>query len=150
MILSTPDPALDRAFAAVLLDLQHEAYGRLADLIGDRGLGSLATDDVTLPAWRGRYLVGWAGTQLLGALAYREAADGIDLDRLMVDPVAHRQGVATALLTALIATLGAVPIRTWTASANTPGLELYRRFGFDVEAQDRTPSGISITRLRRP
>lgn len=149
MIISTPDPALDRAFSAALLRLQHDAYGAQAELIGNRGLRSLAADDDSLPAWRGHYLVGWEGTQLLGAIAWRELDGEADLDRLMVDPVAHRRGVATQLLTALLGLLGARPIRTHTASANAPGLALYERFGFEREGEGETPAGIRITRLRR-
>jgi hypothetical protein len=54
MILSTPDPALDRAFAAALLRLQHDAYRSQAELIGDDRLNALAADENSLPAWRGR------------------------------------------------------------------------------------------------
>ena len=149
MILSTPDPALDLAFARALLRLQHEAYGTQADLIGNRGLLSLAADVDSLPAWRGRYLVGWDGTNLLGALAWRSDGSEADLDRLMVDPAVHRQGVATRLLATLLERVGAGPIRTYTASANRPGLALYDRFGFQKEGEDETATGISITRLRR-
>ena len=149
MILSTPDPALDLAFAAALLRLQHEAYGAQAALIGNRGLTSLEADDETLPAWRGRYLVGWEGTQLLGALAWRSGGTEADLDRLMVDPVAHRRGIATRLLTTLVGLLDAKPIRTYTASANAAGLALYTRFGFQPMSEDETPTGIRITHLRR-
>jgi ribosomal protein S18 acetylase RimI-like enzyme len=149
MILSTPDPALDLAFGAALLRLQHEAYGRQADIIGSRGLRSLEADDDSLPAWRGRYLVAWNGTQLVGAVAWRESSDGMEVDRVMVDPAAHRQGIASRLLTALTELAGAGPIRACTASANTPGMALYERFGFEPEGEDESPSGVQMTHLRR-
>lgn len=149
MLLSTPDPALDSAFAAELLHLQHEVYGQQAELIGSCELRPLADDDDTLPAWRGHYLVGWEGTHLVGAVAWREEDGQIEVDRLMVDPEAQRRGVATALLTALVAVLGPRPIHTFTASANAPGLALYEHFGFEPQGEDETPSGIRVTHLRR-
>lgn len=148
MILSTPDPALDRSFAAVLLRLQHDAYRRQAELIGSDRLDSLGADEDTLPAWRGRYLVAWEGTQLLGAVAWRPGSV-VDVDRVMVDPPAHGRGVASQLLEAVLASVGDVPIATFTGRDNGPGLRLYRRFGFEPVGDERSPRGFWITRLRR-
>src|SRR4051794_14662161 len=97
MILSTPDPALDRFFAAALLRLQQDAYRTQAELIGSDQLSALAADEDSLPSWRGRYLVAWEGTQLVGAVAWRRA-EVVDVDRVMVDPSARRRGIAAALV----------------------------------------------------
>jgi ribosomal protein S18 acetylase RimI-like enzyme len=147
MILSAPDPALDRSFAASLLRLQHDAYRIQAGLLGDERLTSLAADDDTLPAWRGRYLVAWRGTQLIGAIAWRKFHDSAEIDRLMVDPSAFREGIASALLEAVLAELVGTRIDTWTGRDNAPGIALYRRFGFDPVGDEQQPGGIWITRL---
>ena len=66
VILAAPDPALDPWFARELLRLQHDAYRAEAELVGDDRLPPLQADDVTLPAWRGRYLVSWRGRRARG------------------------------------------------------------------------------------
>jgi ribosomal protein S18 acetylase RimI-like enzyme len=149
MILSAPDPALDQSFAASLLRLQRDAYRAQADLIGSDRLPALAADDVSLPAWRGRYLVAWRGTHLVGAVAWRSGGDEAEIDRVMVEPTAHRQGVAATLVRAVLAELGSVRIVTWTGRDNAPGIALYRRFGFEQVADEQEPGGLWITRLRR-
>lgn len=149
MIVSTPDPALDRAFAAALLRLQHDAYGTQAELVGSRGLQALAADDASLPAWRGRYFVAWRGIQLLGAVAWRWTDGVAEVDRVMVDPAVHRQGVAASLIDALLSEVGGATVETVTGSDNAPGLALYRRFGFEPISEGESPTGIRITRLRR-
>ncbi len=148
MILSSPDPALDRAFAAALLRLQHNAYRSQAELIGDDRFVALAVDDDSLPAWRGRYLVAWEGTQLLGAVAWRPGAV-VDIDRVMVDPPARRRGVADTLVRVVLDEAGATPVETITGRDNAPGIALYRRLGFDPVADEQTSAGIWVTRLRR-
>lgn len=149
MILSAPDPALDKSFAASLLRLQHDAYRTQAALIGSDRLMSLAADQDTLPAWRGRYLVAWRGTQLVGAVAWRSTEDVAEIDRIMVEPSVHREGIATALLEAVVAVLSDTRIETWTGRDNAPGIALYRRFGFEPIADEQEPGGLWITRLRR-
>jgi GNAT superfamily N-acetyltransferase len=149
MILSTPDPALDQSFAASLLRLQRDAYRSQADLIGSDRLDSLAADHESLPAWRGRYLVAWRGTQLVGALAWRSTGDAVEIDRVMVEPSVHREGIAAALLEAVLADLVGARIEAWTGRDNAPGIALYRRFGFDPVGDEQRPTGIWITRLRK-
>ena len=148
MILSTPDPALDRAFAAALLRLQHEAYRSQAEIIGDDRLSALAADDDSLPAWRGSYLVAWEATDLLGALAWR-AGDVIDVDRLMIAASARGRGLATMLVQAVLKLAGSKPIETFTGRDNSPGIASYLRLGFEPVADEQAPSGIWVTRLRR-
>jgi GNAT superfamily N-acetyltransferase len=148
MILAAPDPALDASFARELLRLQHAAYRAEAALVGDDRLPPLQDDDVTLPAWRGRYVVSWRGVELVGAIAWRDHGDRVDIDRLMVDPVAHRQGVGTMLLQSVLDRAGGRPVAVSTGRDNGPGIALYVRHGFVVDGDEHVPPGIWITRLR--
>jgi len=150
MILSAPDPALDRSFAASLLRLQHDAYRTQAALVGSDRLVSLAADDETLPAWRGRYLVAWHGTRLVGAIAWRAGGDSAEIDRVMVEPSARREGIAGALLGAVLGQSAGIRIETWTGRDNSPGIALYQRFGFESIGDEQLASGIWITRLLKP
>ena len=149
MILSAPDPALDRAFATALLRLQHDAYRTQAHLIGDDRLTALADDERALPAWRGRYVVAWEGTELLGALAWRFTSACAEIDRVMVDTAVRRRGIAAALIQVVLDEIGGMPAETVTGRENTPGIALYRRFGFKPMADEQAPTGIWMTRLRR-
>jgi ribosomal protein S18 acetylase RimI-like enzyme len=148
MILAAPDPALDPWFARELLRLQHAAYRQEAELVGEDRLPPLQDDDVTLPAWRGRYLVAWRGVQLAGAIAWRDDGDHLDIDRLMVDPEAHRQGIATALLRAVLEQAAGRQVVVSTGRDNEPGISLYVRHGFVADGDERVPPGIWITHLR--
>lgn len=149
MILAAPDPALDPWFARELLQLQHAAYRLEAELVGDDRLPPLQSDADTLPAWRGRYLVAWQGVQLLGAAAWRDLGDHLDVDRLMVDPAAHRRGIGTTLLLAVLEAADGRPVVVATGRANTPALTLYTRHGFVIERDEHVPPGLWITHLRR-
>ncbi|MGH8939381.1 MAG: GNAT family N-acetyltransferase [Actinomycetes bacterium] len=149
MNLSAPDPALDPWFARELLRLQHAAYRAEAALVGDDRIPPLQDDDVTLPAWRGRYLVAWRGVELLGAIAWRDDGDHLDIDRLMVDPRAHRQRVGTTLLEAVLGRADGRPVVVSTGRDNTPARALYSRHGFEVGGDEQVPPGIWITHLRR-
>lgn len=71
MIFATPDPALDEGFAQALL-------GLLAYAVPDHEY-----DDDSLPAWRVRWLVAWERTDLVGALAWTQAAE-VTVERVMV------------------------------------------------------------------
>ncbi|HJR89175.1 MAG TPA: GNAT family N-acetyltransferase [Aeromicrobium sp.] len=149
MILSAPDPALDRAFASALLRLQHDAYRSQAHLIGDDRLVALAADEDDLPAWRGRYVVAWEGTQLLGAVAWRVTSAKAEIDRVMVDAAVRRRGIAAALVQAVLDEIGEMPAETFTGRENTPGVALYRRFSFEPMADEQASTGVWMTRLRR-
>ena len=148
MILSTPDPALDREFAGALLRLQHDAYRSQAEIIGDDRLAALAADADSLPAWRGHYLVAWDGTQLLGALAWRRGTVVV-VDRVMIAAPSRRHGLATTLMRGVLDQAGSSPVETVTGRDNAPGIAFYRRLGFQPVADERAPSGIWVTRLRR-
>jgi GNAT superfamily N-acetyltransferase len=149
VILASPDPALDPGFAHELLRLQHDAYRLEAELVGDDRLPPLQDDDVTLPAWRGRYLVSWRGVELVGAIAWRDLGDHLDIDRLMVDPAAHRQGVGTTLLQAVLDRAGGRPVVVSTGRDNAPAVALYVRHGFVADGDEQVAPGLWITHLRR-
>jgi GNAT superfamily N-acetyltransferase len=148
MILSAPDPALDRAFAAALLLLQHDAYRSQAELIGDDRLHALTDDERSLPAWRGRYVVAWEGTHLLGAVAWRPGAV-VEVDRVMVDPAVRRRGIAGTLVRTVLHQAGEAPVEACTGRDNAPGIALYRALGFEPVADEQASTGLWVTRLRR-
>ena len=150
MILSSPDPACDPAYAARLLRLQHASYALEAALLDDTRLPPLREDEVELAAWRGRWLAAWDGVDLLGAVAWREAPDVVEIDKVMVDPGALRRGVASTMLGRVLDEAGEREVLVATGTANRPAIALYATLGFRREAEEQVPPGIRITRLRRP
>lgn len=149
MILSCPDPAADPCFAAELLRLQHAAYRVEAGIVGDNRLPPLTADESDVAAWRGHLLVAWEATHLLGAVAWSEREDVMEVDRLMVDPAAHRRGVATTLLAHVLERGGSRDVDVSTGRDNAPAVALYRGHGFEPVGDEQAPTGLWLTHLRR-
>ena len=149
MIFSSPDPASDPYFAVTLLRLQKTSYALEAELIGDDRIPPLLEDEVELTAWRGRWLTAWDGVDLVGAIAWWEADDRIEIEKVMVSPDATRRGIASALLGEVLGRASGREIVVAYGRANAPAVSLYAKHGFRVEGDEQVPPGIWITRLRR-
>jgi len=149
MIFSSPDPASDPYFAGALLRLQKTSYALEAELIGDDRIPPLQEDEVGLTAWRGRWLTAWDGVDLVGAIAWWEAEDSIEIEKVMVSPAVMRRGVASALLGEVLDRASGRQILVATGRANTPAVSLYAKHGFRVDGDEQVPPGIWITRMRR-
>lgn len=151
MILSSPDPAADPFFAAALLALQHEAFEIEAALIGTRELPPLQDDMVSLPAFRGSWITAWDGTSLVGAVAWTDDdRDGVaEIDRVMVHPSAHRRGIASLMVTAMLDRLPGYDVVVTTGSDNPPGIAMYAKHGFETVGEIEVPPGVRLTQLRR-
>ncbi|MEO6472948.1 MAG: GNAT family N-acetyltransferase [Aeromicrobium sp.] len=147
MLFTSPDPAADPYYARILLDLQKSAYAVEARLLGDDRIPPMQATPVGIAAWRGNWVVAWDGVQLLGAIAWADRGQELEIDRLMVAPAAHRCGVASALLQRVIDSAGGRPIHSATGRDNPPGLGVYLKHGFQVVGDERIPPGIWITRL---
>lgn len=79
------------------------------------------------------WLVAVCGGQLLGYVGSQIVPDEADVMNLAVAPQARQQGIAQALMTALIETLRAQGVRSLTLevrASNDDALRLYDRLGF--------------------
>ncbi|MGA8987584.1 GNAT family N-acetyltransferase [Aeromicrobium sp.] len=148
MILSSPDPAADPHVAAALLRLQRTSYAREAVLVGDERISPLLEDEIGLTAWRGRWLMAWDGVQLVGAIAWWETDDAVEIHRVMVSTSAMRRGIASTLLSRVLASASGRPVAAATGRANQPAVALYAKHGFRAESDEQIPPGIWITRFR--
>jgi GNAT superfamily N-acetyltransferase len=148
VILSSPDPAADPFVAELLLALQHSSYAVEARLIGDDRLPPLAEDAERLTAWRGRWIMAWDGVTLVGAIAWSQHDDHVDLEKVMVSPAAMRRGIGGALVRGMLDAAPPTPVVVSTGRDNGPALSLYAKHGFVREADERVPPGIWVTRLR--
>jgi GNAT superfamily N-acetyltransferase len=150
VILSSPDPATDPYFAAALLRLQHSSYALEAELLRDDRIPPLHEDEVSLAAWRGRWVTAWDGVRLVGAIAWAEDDALIEIDRVMVSPGATRRGIASTLLGRVLDRSSGREVAVATGRDNAPAVALYAKHGFRAVGDEQVPPGIWISRFRRP
>jgi ribosomal protein S18 acetylase RimI-like enzyme len=149
MIFSSPDPASDPYIALTVLALQRASYAVEARLIGVDRLPPLREDVHRLSAWRGRWVMAWDGVDLVGAVAWSDHGDHIDIDKVMVSPSAMRRGIASALLAKALEASAGRDVTVSTGRDNGPAVSLYAKHGFAQETDERVPPGIWVTRFRR-
>ncbi|MFC5679632.1 GNAT family N-acetyltransferase [Aeromicrobium endophyticum] len=147
MILSSPDPAADPYVASMVLALQRRSYAVEADLIGDQRLPTLHEDERALAAWRGRWLMAWDGVELVGAAAWSEHDDHVDIAKMMVGPQTMRRGIGSSLLLGVLAASEG-PVVVATGRDNVPAVRLYAQHGFSRERDVEVPPGIWVSQLR--
>lgn len=150
MILSSPDPAADPYVVAAVLALQRSSYAVEAALIGDDRLPPLHEDEHAIAAWRGRWVTAWNEVDLVGAIAWSDVGDHVDLAKVMVSPVAMRTGVGSAMLSRVLGATDRRDVVVSTGRDNVPAVTFYARHGFVHEADEHVPPGIWTSRFRLP
>lgn len=98
------------------------------------------------------YLGALQGDTLLGALALGpdDEAGQLLITTLVVDPAHQRQGVARALMTALLQRAAGAALAVTTGARNTPALALYRALGFEIYRHGTMgPAALPLVKLRR-
>ncbi|MET7988733.1 GNAT family N-acetyltransferase [Streptomyces sp. NPDC005281] len=133
-----------------LWDLQRASYAVEAQLIGFDGIPPLHESLEQLRACGESFLGVRDELRLVGAVAWTRLPDGVlDICRLVVHPLAHRRGVATALLDALDSIEPAELTVVSTGTANLPAVTLYRRRGFIPVGKRQIAPGVTVTLLER-
>jgi len=123
-------PPVDLEVARQLLAIQRAAYAVEAALIGDDRIPPLHEELVDLRRAPLRWLSAVIDDRVVGAVAWQETADAVDIDRLMVAPDAYRQGVGSALVREVVRRAGTRHTTVSTGRDNTPARSLYERLGF--------------------
>ena len=147
MVVERRDPAGDPALAARLLEVQHAAYAVEARLIGDDRIPALHED---LPALVGAgldWLVATRDGAVLGALGRRTTADGVEIDRLVVDPAGARRGTGRALVAAVLTEAGGRRVTVSTGRDNAPARRLYTQAGFRETGEREVLPGLWVVDL---
>ncbi len=147
MVVERRDPAGDPALAARLLEVQHAAYAVEARLIGDDRIPALHED---LPGLVGAdldWLVAVRDGAVLGALGRRATADGVEIDRLVVDPACARRGTGRALVAAVLADAGGRRVTVSTGRDNAPARRLYAQAGFRGTGEREVLPGLWVVDL---
>ncbi|HLU71758.1 MAG TPA: GNAT family N-acetyltransferase [Nonomuraea sp.] len=128
-----------------LLDLQRAAYQVEAEIIGDDRIPPLHETSEELLAQPLTWLAAFDDDgDLVGAVAWEETADEVDLNRLMVAPSAHRRGVGRALVKEVMARAGERRVVVSTGRDNTPARTLYERLGFTLTGEFEPVPGLWV------
>lgn len=135
MEISELRPSSDEPLASVLLSLQHVAYAVEAAVIGDDRIPPLHETLDELCGAPLRWLGAFDGRRLVGAIAWSEDSSKVDIDRLVVDPALHRQGIGNALVRLVLARAGDRRTTVSTGRANVAARALYERLGFTVAGE---------------
>ncbi|QOC92065.1 GNAT family N-acetyltransferase [Micromonospora craniellae] len=149
MRITDIDPGGDEALARTLLPIQHAAYAVEASIIGDDRIPPLHETLDELRAAPLRWLGALDDGRLVGAMAWSENPTELDIDRLVVDPTAHRRGTGTALVRTLLASAGDRRVVVATGAANLPARRLYERLDFRLIGEREVIPGLRIAEYVR-
>jgi ribosomal protein S18 acetylase RimI-like enzyme len=130
--------------------LQMAAYAQEAALLGARSIPPLERTVLDIQSGCETYLAAFEHSTLIGALGLEQDSGEIHIASLVVAPTWQRQGVARALMRALLAQHGAQNLTVQTAARNLPALALYAQFGF-IETQRWLvgPEPLELVKLQR-
>ncbi|MGK5675246.1 GNAT family N-acetyltransferase [Micromonospora sp. URMC 106] len=150
MKIAEIEPGGDELLARTLLSLQRAAYAVEASIIGDDRIPPLHETLDELRATPLRWLGACDdGRRLVGAIARSEDHAEVDIDRLVVDPASHRQGVGRALVREVLALAGHRRTIVATGRANLPARALYESFGFVPAGESEVIPRLWIARYVR-
>ncbi|GGS27708.1 GNAT family N-acetyltransferase [Actinokineospora fastidiosa] len=134
----------DDTTARTAHEVVRAAYRVEADLIGSDAIPALRETLAELRALPLR----WLGVGAPDAIiAWTVEDEVVDIDRLCVHPDHFRRGLATTLLTALLARTSG-PVTVSTVAANTPAITLYERHGFTRTGQFQPEPGLTVVTFR--
>lgn len=141
-------PREDLQLAHALLAVQQAAYAVEATLIGDDRIPSLHESVGELQAGKLLWLVASLDGDIVGAVAWSESDDEMDIDRLIVAPTAHRRGIGATLVGEVMQRAGARRIIVSTGRENSPARALYERLGFEKVKDEEVLPGLTVTRYQ--
>ncbi|MGW3917347.1 GNAT family N-acetyltransferase, partial [Streptomyces sp. NPDC005070] len=142
----------DTRTAVAVHQIARRSYAIEAELIGFEGIPALTE---TLEEMQARPLR-WIGMvtrdgQITSFVAWRRLAgeDGVDIDRVCVDPQWFRHGFALRLLDRLLTELApSGKVLVSTGADNRPAINLYERLGFTRVGTVRPVPGLLMAEFR--
>jgi ribosomal protein S18 acetylase RimI-like enzyme len=146
----TETTASEDSVAAQIHAVAQAAYALEAERIGCADFPPLRESLNDLRQSSDSFLVFRQAGSIVGALSFDPGSDLVAITRLVVSPRHLRQGIATALLTALERRLPPMArLAVSTAQANTPAILLYRRLGYAEASVSRSREGVVLVRLTK-
>ena len=142
------DPAADLGLAAALLELQRAGYAVEAELIGDDRIPSLHEDVDALRGAGLYWLATFDGAEPVAAVGWTESHGIVDIDRLVVAPRAHRRGLGSALVRAVVQDRNGRPVLVSTGRDNAPARRLYEGLGFAHAGDREVVAGLWVSDYR--
>lgn len=139
-------PVDDIDLACALLTIQHAAYALEAVLIDDERIPALHENIEELRSAALLWLVAFHGSRPVGAVAWNENDEELDIDRLVVTPEMHRRGVGSSLIRRVLQRAGKRSVIVSTAMKNTPAKTMYERLGFTHVKDVEVLQGLMVTR----
>ncbi|WP_167735473.1 GNAT family N-acetyltransferase [Rhodococcus sp. 1R11] len=136
------DPVTDRPLAEQILAVQKSSYAVEARLIGDDRIPLLHESVDDLCAAQVHWLVARDLGEILGAAAW----SGSEIDRLVVSPHVHRQGIGRALVEVMIDSIVGQRIQVATGRDNAPARRLYESLGFVHTENQQVLPGLWLAR----
>ena len=140
----------DPILAWQIYQLQQTAYAVERDLIEYPDFPPLRVTAADIQQETEQFLGYWHGDHLVGVISFHATAIRVDIGRLIVHPQAFRQGIASALLTAVEqyrAPEAALTVST--AAKNIPAVSLYQKHGYRIVERTRLPDGLELVRFRK-
>ena len=114
-------------------NLQQVSYQEEAKLIDFKNIPYLLESIEDLRKAKESFLGFFKEENLIGMLAYEKAKNNLEINRLVVHPIAFRQGIASNLLTHLLThETHSTNFQVNTAKANFPAIRLYQKFDFEI------------------
>lgn len=126
--------------------IQKTAYQIEAEIMGFDGIPQLRESVLEIQNAEEIFL-GYIAEPLKGFLSYKEDGSLIDIHRLAVGPAYFQQGIASALLTALLKQFCGREFLVSTGTANEPAKNLYRKHGFQEQKIFEVAPGIWCTQF---
>ncbi|MGF6645746.1 GNAT family N-acetyltransferase [Paraburkholderia sp. GAS82] len=120
--------------AEAILAVQHAAYRQEAALLGVERFPPLDRNVADIFPSEDRFFGAWIDDAMVGVASIAAANHQAPacISSMTVSPSYQRRGVASALMSTLLAEVGAEPLTVSTGARNSPAIALYVAFGFVV------------------
>jgi len=136
--------------AQQLYVLQRAAYQVESQLIDYPDLPPLRESFTEFQQAGEQWLIWVEGQEIMGALAFVQLHDNLNICRLIVSPNHFRKGIARQLLMGIETIfVGAQTITVSTAARNEPAIKLYYNQDYQLISQSVTADGLGLTHLQK-